>query len=82
MQNIKILSTVHKMIYDVLTMMTNDEHKDEPFEVGVKCRNQEIQLKIFKMLNCIFEEHEDLSIQMKEEDNVVCIIKNKTEIKV
>jgi hypothetical protein len=82
MQQLKSLATIHKLIYDVLSMLSNDEYKNEPFEIGVKCRTEENQLNIYKKLTAIFIDHEDLTIEMKDEDNVVCVIKKKFEISV
>jgi hypothetical protein len=80
MENLRILSTVHKLIYDVLSVINNEKMKDEPFEIGVKCKTEEIQLKIYKILTAVFLDHENMRIEMKEDDNVVSIIKNKIEI--
>jgi hypothetical protein len=80
MQHLKQLATLHKLIYDVLSMLSNDEYKNEPFEIGVKCRSPDIQLNMYKKLTCVLEEHEDLKVEMKDEDNVVCVIKKKVEV--
>ena len=80
MENLRILSTVHKLIYDVLSVINNEKMKDEPFEIGVKCKTEEIQLKIYKILTAVFLDHENMRVEMKEDDNVVSIIKNKIEI--
>ena len=80
MENNRILVTVHKLIFDVLSVINNDKMKDEPFEIGVKCKTEEIQLKLYKILVAIFLDHENMRVQIKEDDNVVAIIKEKETI--
>jgi hypothetical protein len=75
MDKLKLLGTLNKIIFDVLSVISKKENEELPFEIGCKCASVEIQEKLRDMLKAIFSEFSELEIITREEDNVVCIEK-------
>jgi len=73
MDKLKVLSTVQKILYDVITVLSNVENNGKPFEIGCRCNDIKTQVKLHRILNAIFNDYDDLNIDTKEEDNVVFI---------
>jgi len=67
-QNLKNLATVHKIIYDVITIMSDEKKNDEPFQIGVKTKTEEAQIRIYNILVHVFQEFENLFVVKETED--------------
>jgi hypothetical protein len=80
MENQKVLATLNKIIYDVLTILSTDDKKDEPFEIGVRCKTEEVQNKLFKMLCAIFEDFKNLNV-VKDSDELKVYVERKEKKK-
>jgi hypothetical protein len=73
MDKLKVLSTVQKMLYDVITVLSNEENDGKPFEIGCRCKDVDTQVKLHRILKAIFNDYNELNIDTREEDNVIFI---------
>jgi len=72
---IRLLATTQKILYDVITLLSNKDNNNKPFEIGCKCKTPEIQLKLNVMLSGVFSDFENIVVKMKDEDekHIVCV---------
>jgi hypothetical protein len=73
--DLRILATSQRLLYDVMSILTKDECKGEPFEIGCRCKNPEIQDQLFEVLNTIFKHTPDIEAYKKAEDYIVCVVR-------
>jgi hypothetical protein len=76
-QQVKILNTINKMLFDINTVLQKDEK--EPFEIGVRLKTADEQNYIFCVFNNIFSDHDNIYVVSKTDDDdklVVCIIRD------
>lgn len=72
MEKLKVLATLNKIIFDVLSVLSKDENKDAPFKIGCKCKTLEDRDNLFDKLCSVFI---DLKFNIVKEstDNMVYI---------
>ena len=73
MDTIRVLSTIHRILHDVITVLSNPDSSNEPFEVGCRCKSSEVQDHLFNVLTTIFKD--TLKVQKLAEDYTVCVKK-------
>lgn len=71
-QSLRLVATIHRLLHDALQIMGNPENK-EPFEIGCKNKDSEIQDTIFHILKATLAGIEDITVECKAEDYIVCI---------
>jgi len=75
MDNIRVLSTIHRIIHDVITVLSNPNSSKESFEVGCRCKSSDNQDYLFNVLSAIFKD--DIKVYKLPEDYTVCVKKEK-----
>jgi Ni,Fe-hydrogenase III component G len=75
-ETLRLLATLQKILYDVITILHNKDNSDKPFEIGCKCKNEEAQLKLYQMLLAVFVNIPNIYTKMKETEDdkyIVCV---------
>lgn len=75
-ETLKLLATLQKILYDVITILHNKDNSDKPFEIGCKCKNAVSQLKLNQMLSAVFDNIPNLFVKSKETEDdkyIVCV---------
>jgi hypothetical protein len=75
-QQVKVINTINKMLFDINTIYTKDD--DEPFEIGVRLKTGQEQDYIFFVFSKIFENHDRITVMQKKDDDdrlIVCVIR-------
>jgi len=73
-QQVKLLNTINKMLFDINTILQKDEK--EPFEIGVRLKTADEQNYIFYVFSNIFTDHDDIKVITKKDDDdklIVCV---------
>ena len=73
-QQVKLLNTINKMLFDINTILQKDEK--EPFEIGVRLKTSDEQNYIFYVFCNIFTDHDDIKVISKVDDDdklFVCV---------
>lgn len=76
-QQVKLLNTINKMLFDINTILQKDEK--EPFEIGVRLKTADEQNYIFYVFSNIFTDHDDIRVITKKDDDdklIVCVERN------
>jgi hypothetical protein len=73
--DLRILATSQRMLYDVMSILTKEDCKGEPFEIGCRCKSPEMQEQLFDVLNSIFRHTTEVSAVKKPEDYIVCVVR-------
>lgn len=73
-QQVKVLNTINKMLFDINTVLQKDEK--EPFEIGVRLKTADEQNYLFFVFTNIFIDHDEIKVISKVDDDdklIVCI---------
>lgn len=73
-QQVKVLNTINKMLFDINTVLQKDEK--EPFEIGVRLKTTDEQNYLFFVFTNIFIDHDEIKVISKVDDDdklIVCI---------
>tara|TARA_R110000868_G_C10437197_1_gene724983 strand:- start:162 stop:416 length:255 start_codon:yes stop_codon:yes gene_type:complete len=76
-QQIKIINTINKMLFDVNSVLQKDNN--ESFEIGVRLKNHQEQDYLFTVFSTIFNDHTNINVISKKDDDdrlIVCIIRD------
>ena len=65
-------ATIHRLLFDVLQILSDPENH-KPFEVGCRSKTPEDQDTIYRVLKLVFASVEDVVVEMKPEDYIVCV---------
>jgi hypothetical protein len=77
MQQVKVLNTINKILFDVNTILQKKDN--EQFEIGVRLKTENEQDYIFHVFSQIFMNHDDIYVISKKDDDdklVVCILRD------
>lgn len=74
-EHVRILATAHKMLYDIISVLNNPECDDKPFEIGCRCKTEEIQAQLFDTMSSALRHIDDVTVSIKTHDNIVHIEK-------
>ena len=69
--SVRILATAHKMLYDIISVVNNPECDGKPFEIGCRCKTEEIQAQLFDTLKSALRHMDDIVVMKKEENHIV-----------
>jgi len=80
-ENLKVLTTTARILFDLTTVLNKSEF--EPFEVGCKCKTEDIRTHLYNVLTLIFKDMPEISVIIKNvnDDIIVCVIRNIETIK-
>jgi hypothetical protein len=70
--SLRLPATIHRIIHDCLQILGNIENK-EPFEIGCKTKSPEDQDLLYRILKLTLGEIQDIKIECKAEDYIVCV---------
>jgi hypothetical protein len=73
--DIRILATSQRILYDVMSILTKEDCNGKPFEIGCKCKSPETQDQLYDVLKSVFRHTPDIIAQKKPEDYIVCVIR-------
>lgn len=69
--HVRILATTHKMLYDLISVLNNPECDGKPFEIGCRCKTEEIQTQLFDTMSSALRHIDDVTVTRKEKDYIV-----------
>lgn len=76
LNDLRILSTAHRLLYDVMSILTNKECDGKSFEIGCKCKVPAVQEQLSEVMTSIFKHTPEIEIKTKEEDYAVCVLRS------
>jgi len=76
-----VLVTTQKILYDIISIISNKDNNGKDFKIGCKCKSDVIQDKLYKSLCVIFEDY-GFKVVKESDDNLVYVekkVKKRTE---
>ena len=78
MSSLRTPATIHRLLFDVLQILSDPENH-KPFEVGCRSKTPEDQDLLYRVMKLIFASIEDVIVEMKAEDYIVCVKRLEVE---
>jgi hypothetical protein len=78
--DLKILATTHRLLHDVITVLSNPETNGESFEIGCRKKSEGVQSQIYDALSAIFRHVEDVKVKTRVEDHIVYIERESSKV--
>jgi len=69
--SVRILATTHKMLYDLISVINNPECDGKPFEIGCRCKTEEIQAQLYDIMKSALRHIDDITVSKKDNDYIV-----------
>jgi hypothetical protein len=69
--HVRILATAHKMLYDIISVLNNPECDGKGFEIGCRCKTEEIQAQLFDTMSSALRHIDDVTVTRMEKDHIV-----------
>lgn len=69
---IGVLVTTQKILYDIISIISNKDNNGKDFKIGCKCKSDVIQDKLYKSLCVIFEDY-GFKVVKESDDNLVYV---------
>jgi hypothetical protein len=77
--DLKLLATAHKLLYDTISVLTNEENANAPFEIGCRCKTPEFQDQLYDVMSAVFRNTEIIKVNRKPEDYILCIKREEAD---
>ena len=77
--DLKLLATAHKLLYDAISVLTNEENANASFEIGCRCKTPEFQGQLYDALSAVFRNTADIKVEKKPEDYILCIKREEAD---